>query len=214
MDDRAANLPQYALMLNLEHKRVVVVGGGQVATRKIRQLLECGAEVIVVSPVISALLHEWIQEGSIHVRIKPYSQEDLEGASLVFAATDDPLVNQQVAVDAKAAGIFVNVAHAREASDFTNPAVLRYGHVQINVSTAGASPTLTRHIVERVDDIIDDRLERLADHLLQARQHAQQRIQETRTRQRLLREYGDACWKAWEEREPFPVWDEWYEQQR
>lgn len=202
--------PQYALMLNLMNKKAVVVGGGQVAGRKIKQLLVCGAKVLVVSPVLTGDLEELAGEQRIEVRRKPYSTEDLQGACLIFAATDDPEVNQLVAEDAHQAGIFVNIAHASEGSDFTNPAVLRYGHVQINVSTGGASPTLTRHIVERVDDIIDERLEGLALHLHEARQRAQQDISAAKKRQQILRAYGNACWEAWEQKRPFPIWEEWY----
>ncbi|WP_245595964.1 precorrin-2 dehydrogenase/sirohydrochlorin ferrochelatase family protein [Paenibacillus taiwanensis] len=204
--------PQYAIMLNVKHKRCVVVGGGQVATRKVKQLLESGAEVTVVSPTLTRTLWRFVQEGMISVEERGYVTADVKDAFLIFAATDDHEVNVMIAVDAKQERVMVNVAHAPELSDFTNPGVLRYGPVQINVSTGGASPTLTRHIVDKVDRIIDERLGLLAEHLYAARINVQQCRIDLPARHELLRQYGDACWQSWERKAPFPVWSEWLEQ--
>ncbi|MCR8846234.1 bifunctional precorrin-2 dehydrogenase/sirohydrochlorin ferrochelatase [Paenibacillus sp. SC116] len=202
--------PQYAIMLNMKDKRSVVIGGGIVATRKVKQLLDSGAEVMVVSPTLTPALRRLLQEGTICVQLRDYERTDLQDAMLVFAATDDEEVNLQIAEDARVARALVNVAHAPQLSDFTNPGVLRYGPIQINVSTGGASPTLTRHIVDKVDRIIDDRLGILAERLLESRLAAQRTIADDTFRHELLRGFGDVCWKAWEQQQPFPEWDTWF----
>ncbi|WP_051217450.1 precorrin-2 dehydrogenase/sirohydrochlorin ferrochelatase family protein [Paenibacillus assamensis] len=202
--------PQYAIMLNMKEKRSVVVGGGIVATRKVKQLLDSGAEVMVVSPTLTPALRRLLQEGAICVQLRDYERIDLHDAMLVFAATDDESVNLQIAEDARAIRGLVNVAHAPHLSDFTNPGVLRYGPIQINVSTGGASPTLTRHIVDKVDRIIDDRLGILAECLLESRLAAQRTIANETFRHEMLRRFGDVCWEAWERQQPFPEWETWF----
>ncbi|MGZ9585148.1 precorrin-2 dehydrogenase/sirohydrochlorin ferrochelatase family protein [Paenibacillus marinisediminis] len=211
--DEEHDYPQYAIMLNLKCKLCTVIGGGRVATRKIRQLLECGAEIKIISPVLSAELAELVEQRAIQHVEREYEECDINGACLVFAATDDPIVNEQVAIDCQAAQVLVNVAHASTRSDFTNPGVLRYGPVQVTVSTGGASPTLTRHIIDKVDHIIDDRIAVLADKLHRARSEAQRHIEHDEQRMEWLRRYSDLCWAAWERKEPFPEWSQWEQRQ-
>lgn len=201
--------PQYAIMLNLAGKPCTVIGGGLVAARKVRQLLESGAEVTVVCPTLTEDLQHAARNKQILYEECNYDRARIIGAQLVFAATDDHAVNEQVAVDCHELGIMVNIAHAPAVSDFTNPGVLRYGPIQINVSTGGASPTLTRHIVDKVDHLIDDRLTLLTDQLQCARIEAKKAIANEKVRQKLLRSYGDDCWRAWEQQQSVPIWLEW-----
>ena len=205
--------PQYAVMLNIQGKSCHVIGGGFVATRKVRQLLECGAKVIIVSPSLTVELAGLAEQNKIDYRARDYDPTDVAEAQLMFAATDDPDINDRIAADCRQAKVMVNIAHASERSDFTNPGVLRYGPVQINISTGGASPTLTRHIVDKVNQIIDDRIGLLAESMLTARHTAQRLIHDADQRQEYLRQFGDACWKAWERNEHFPEWSEWIQQQ-
>jgi precorrin-2 dehydrogenase / sirohydrochlorin ferrochelatase len=132
----------YPIFLNLDGKRCVVVGGGAVANRKARKLLQARAEVVAISPEVKPEL------GSVATEVhrRPYREGDLEGASLVFAATNRREVNAAVTREARGRGIPVNVADEPSEGDFALPSVLRRGQLQVAVSTGGASPTLARRV--------------------------------------------------------------------
>jgi precorrin-2 dehydrogenase/sirohydrochlorin ferrochelatase len=132
----------YPIFLNLDGKRCVVVGGGAVANRKARKLLQARAEVVAISPEVKPELESVATE----VHRRPYREGDLEGASLVFAATNRREVNAAVTREARGRGIPVNVADEPSEGDFALPSVLRRGQLQVAVSTGGASPTLARRV--------------------------------------------------------------------
>jgi siroheme synthase-like protein len=132
----------YPIFLNLDGKRCVVVGGGAVANRKARKLLQARAEIVAISPEVKPELESVATE----VRRRPYREGDLEGASLVFAATNLREVNAAVTREARGRGIPVNVADEPSEGDFALPSVLRRGQLQVAVSTGGASPTLARRV--------------------------------------------------------------------
>jgi precorrin-2 dehydrogenase/sirohydrochlorin ferrochelatase len=126
-----------------------VVGGGAVARRKARKLLQAGAEVVVISPEVLPEL-----EGmGVEVRHRPYEYGDLEGADLAFAATDSREVNAAVAREAGERGVRINVADRPSEGDFAVPATLRRGGLQVAVSTGGASPTLARRIRNELEEV-------------------------------------------------------------
>jgi siroheme synthase-like protein len=136
------NAVLYPLFMDVSGSRCVVVGGGGVASRKVRGLLESGARVVVVSPEVVPE----IEGMDVTVERRPYRPGDLTGASLAFAATDRREVNAAVAREAKENGVPVNVADRPAEGDFALPSVLRRGGLQVAVSTGGASPTLARKI--------------------------------------------------------------------
>ena len=132
----------YPIFLDLDGRRCVIVGGGEVANRKARKLLQARAEVVLVSPEVKPEL----ESVAVEVHRRPYREGDLEGAFLVFAATGRRGVNAAVAREARGRGIPVNVADVPSEGDFALPSVLRRGQLQVAVSTGGASPTLARRI--------------------------------------------------------------------
>jgi precorrin-2 dehydrogenase/sirohydrochlorin ferrochelatase len=137
--------------MDLSGRRCVIVGGGEVASRKARNLVEAGAEVVVISPEVSSEL-----EGiSTEILRRPYEPGDLEGASLAFAATDVRAVNAAVTREARERGILVNVADAPSEGDFALPSTLRRGGLQVAVSTGGASPSLAREIRAELERLFE-----------------------------------------------------------
>lgn len=137
----------YPVMLTrLQAMPVVVVGGGQVAERKVRGLVEAGATVRLISPEATPLLQAYARQGRVQWEQRPYRPGDLSGARLVFAATNRRAVNAQVAKEAQASGILCNVVDAPAEGNFFVPAVYRDAELVIAVSTAGKSPTLARRI--------------------------------------------------------------------
>jgi precorrin-2 dehydrogenase / sirohydrochlorin ferrochelatase len=146
-------LRYYPVNLDLHDRRVVIVGGGAVAARKARRLLLAGARLSVVAPRLEDRLSALAEAGSLTHLARCYSPGDLEGALLVFAATDDPRVNLAVAAEAAERGILIDLVDAPARSSFTTPAVLERGDLLITVSTAGASPTLSRRIIGQLEPL-------------------------------------------------------------
>jgi precorrin-2 dehydrogenase/sirohydrochlorin ferrochelatase len=143
------NVVLYPIFMDLSGRRCVVVGGGEVANRKARKLLQARAEVVVISPEVRPEL----ESVAVEVYRRPYERGDLKGACLAFAATDAREVNAAVAREAKARGVPVNVADRPSEGDFALPSTLRRGRLQVAVSTGGASPALAREIKDELETI-------------------------------------------------------------
>jgi precorrin-2 dehydrogenase / sirohydrochlorin ferrochelatase len=141
----------YPVVLDLEGRPVLVVGGGAVAQRKVEGLLEAGASITVVSPQVSARLAGLADDGHISVRLRPYRRSDLRGIAVVFAATEMRGVNAAVAADARRRRVWVNAADDPDHCDFILPSVLRRGSLLISVTTGGRSPALARVVREELE---------------------------------------------------------------
>ena len=135
----------YPTFLDVRGKRCVVIGGGEVALRKVRTLLVHGASVRVVSPDLCMDLGQLAEDKRIEVIRRGYQPGDLQGASLVIAAATSD-VNKKVADEARQKKALLNVVDNPEQSDFIIPACLHSGDLTIAVSTAGKSPALARKI--------------------------------------------------------------------
>ncbi len=121
----------FPVFLNVRRKKCVVVGGGQVAFRKVRMLLDCGASVTVISPVLRRDLTELANRKSIQVIRRSYKLGDLKGALIVVAATDVKKVNRKVADEAGGVGALVNVVDDPKPSDFIVPSLLPTGDLTV-----------------------------------------------------------------------------------
>lgn len=132
----------YMACLDLEARRCVVVGGGNVGLEKVRGLLDCGAAVTVVSPE----LHAELCSLPVVWRPRAYRASDLDNTFLVVAATPHETVNRRVHADAEARNLLCNVADVPELCNFILPAVHRQDPITIAVSTGGASPALAQRI--------------------------------------------------------------------
>lgn len=137
--------------LDIRGRRAVVVGGGSVAERKCLALLKAGALVTVVAPTLTRTLRELSGTGGIVHLAREYKAGDLNGSFLVFAATDNGLVNKAVAEDAKYLGIMANIADSPEKCTFTLPSVISRGDLLIAVSTTGMAPALAAKIREDLE---------------------------------------------------------------
>ena len=141
----------YPLYLNIAERLCVVVGGGRVAERKVRGILAAAGRVRVVSPELTPVLAALADSLAIEWRQKSYSMTDLDGAFLVFAATDSGEVQRAVHRDAQAAGLLINVADAPERCDFQVPATIRRGDLTLSVATGGKSPAVAAMVRQRLD---------------------------------------------------------------
>jgi siroheme synthase-like protein len=134
--------------LNVENKRCLVVGGGGVATRKVRALLECGAKVAVVAPQVTEDLKASLPP--VEYSERGYQSDDCDNCELVFACTDDAVLNARIARDAASRNVWCNVADDSDASTFHLAAAVRRGEICIGISTGGGSPALAKHLRKQV----------------------------------------------------------------
>lgn len=141
----------YPVYLSLDKKKCLVVGGGNVAERKAKTLLESGAEVHAVSPVFTEWFLNASESGSIYTYQRNYSSEDLEHVFVVIGATNDCEINYKVAEDCKARNILVNIVDDPSNCNFIVPAQVKRGPLSISISTNGLSPMLARKIREDLE---------------------------------------------------------------
>jgi precorrin-2 dehydrogenase/sirohydrochlorin ferrochelatase len=141
----------YPINLHLEGKKVVIIGGGEVATRKCLALVQAGANVTIIAPAVCQELVELAQSHHLTITTKKFAgSEDISGALLVFAATDDHAVNVSVSQAAASLAILHERADLAADGDFSTPATFRQGDLLITVSTSGASPVLASSLRDKL----------------------------------------------------------------
>lgn len=141
----------YPIFMNIGGKKCVVAGGGEVALRKVKTLLEHGASVKVISPDLCSELGRLAESGEISVLQRSYRVGDLQDAVIAIVATNDSNTNLEVVKEARRKAVLVNVVDDAESSDFIVPSYMRRGDVTIAISTAGRSPALARKIRTRLE---------------------------------------------------------------
>jgi precorrin-2 dehydrogenase len=161
--------PFYIACLRLRGRRCLVVGGGEIGLEKVEGLLSCEGDVVLVAPEAEPALQEMAREGSIVWEQREYAPEDLEGAFLVIAATDDSEQNIRVYDDAERRAMLVNVVDVPPLCNFILPAIIRTGPLAIAISTAGASPALAKRMKREISELFGEEYARLAILLNDAR---------------------------------------------
>lgn len=146
MREKDGSYPPFPLFIQLENVLVVVVGGGQVATRKIESLLDHGARVRVISDRITPEIERLVRDRRVELVPRMYRNGDLSGALLAVAATSNRQVNEAVYDEAHRRTILVNVVDEPDLCNCIVPSTLRRGNLQIAVSTGGAAPSVARDV--------------------------------------------------------------------
>jgi precorrin-2 dehydrogenase/sirohydrochlorin ferrochelatase len=141
----------FPVFLDLKEKRCIVVGGGSVAERKVKNLLKAGARVVVISPELTVLLSRLREEEKIIHLPRPYRKKDLKGALLAIAATDDRAVNERIFREAAASRIPVNVVDDPAHSSFIVPSIVQKKDLLVAISTSGRSPALARLLRQKLE---------------------------------------------------------------
>jgi len=144
----------YPLFIELRNKPVLVVGGGEIAERKVDSLLQAEAAVTVVAPELTPHLKQLAATGSIRTSRRKFEEPDLDGALLVISATDDTEAQERVAALARARGILINTVDQPLLCDFIVPAVVRHGDVIAAISTSGKSPSLAAALKAKVEGVV------------------------------------------------------------
>ena len=161
------------IFLQVEGRPCLVVGGGEVARRKVETLLDAGAAVTVISPELTAALARQAEAGRISIARRAYRDGDMAGYHLVYAATGDRELQRRLFEEARRLNILINVADSPEFCSFIVPSVLRRGRLQVAISTAGASPATARVLRERMEQWLGDELEALVEVMAGAQRLAQ-----------------------------------------
>lgn len=159
----------YPIALNMKGKKCLLIGGGNVAYRKVMHLLQCGADVKVVAPGVIDGIKRLAQKGRIKLVKRTYKQSDLKGMYLVYAATDDNAVNKKVFHSTRSMHTLVNVVDKPASCDFIMPAVLRRGKITITISTEGAAPYASVLLKKRIDELITREYIKLINTIIRAR---------------------------------------------
>jgi uroporphyrin-III C-methyltransferase/precorrin-2 dehydrogenase/sirohydrochlorin ferrochelatase len=182
----------YPVFLQLRGRHCVVVGGGAVAEQKVVGLLDAGARVTTVSPVLTWKLEDLASTGAIEVRRRPYQRGDLEGAFLAIAATDDRGANAAVWDEAEERGILLNAVDDLPHCSFIAPAVHREGDIAIAISTGGKSPALAVRLRERISKLIGRGEAEFLNLLGELRPHVAARVPDFKVRTRLWYQIVDS----------------------
>jgi uroporphyrin-III C-methyltransferase/precorrin-2 dehydrogenase/sirohydrochlorin ferrochelatase len=166
--------PLYPVGLRLDGRRVLVVGGGTVASRRVPALLDAGADVLLVAPEVTPALHALIDAGRIGWLPRRFQPSDVDGAWLVQAAVDDPAAAREVSAAAEAARVFCVRADDRHAATAWTPAVTRHGPVTVAVIVSSHLGEISKAALDRGGDprramaVRDGIRDRLADGSLDA----------------------------------------------
>lgn len=146
MRRETAALKYYPLAVRLRGRRVIVAGGGRVAERKVNALRRCAAKVVVISPTATPALRRLAGRGRIAWVRRRLRRNDISGAYLIVAATNDNDINEKVSRWARLCRVWVNVVDRTALCDFISPAVFGSGGAVITVYTDGRDPALSRDL--------------------------------------------------------------------
>lgn len=174
----------FPVFFDLKGKRCLVVGGGDVAARKVSLLFRAGAEVNVVSPELCESLQNRVANGEVSHAARSFEDADIEACALIVAGTDDHAVNKRVSDLAHARCIPVNVVDQPELCSFIVPSIIDRSPVQVAVSTGGASPVLARLLRARLETLIPSAYGRLASLMNEFRDKVKSKLADEGKRRR------------------------------
>lgn len=152
----------FPVFMRLKDQLVVLVGGGEIATRKARLLARAGAKLTVIAPEVSPELRALLDDTGGSVQLRQYQSGDLEGAVLAVAATDIAEVNEQVSRDARARQLPVNVVDSPALCTVITPAIVDRSPLMIAISSGGEAPVLARMVRTRLETLLPAGYGRLA----------------------------------------------------
>ena len=148
---KAESAALYPIFLDMRGEAALVAGGGAVAERKIRRLLECGARVTLVSPSLTERLRQLEADGKLRWLPRTFEPSDLDGFRMAFALTDSRTANEAIVQQARHRGVWVNSAHALDGVSFHTPGAVQRGPLTIAVSTGGRTPSLSKCLREQLE---------------------------------------------------------------
>lgn len=183
------------LMIDLHEKKVVIVGGGHVARRRLTSLLESEAELTVISPEILPEIADLYKKGKVIWKNKKVSIEDLAEAFLIIIATNDSEVNETVRKNAPV-NCLINASTDAQSGNVHFPSHLKRGKLSIAVSTNGASPMLASKVKSELSTLYDAHYEQYVDFLFEARTLIKKSKLSKEKKESYLREFLDEAYHS------------------
>jgi uroporphyrin-III C-methyltransferase / precorrin-2 dehydrogenase / sirohydrochlorin ferrochelatase len=188
-----SNVDYFPVFFDLEAQNVLIVGGGEVALRKVSLLERTGAAITVVAPEMHPDLMARAAAGRLKLAIREFLPEDLINTRLVIVATSHRAINRWIAKLSDASGIPVNVVDDREASRFIVPAIIDRDPVLVAISTGGTSPVLARRLRERLEAVVPKKIGAFALWLRALRKSARRRLRDLDARRRFFEAVVDGA---------------------
>jgi len=143
----------YPINLCMKDRWCLIAGGGQVAFRKVNRLIQCEANIRIISPQTEKRLQEIASAANIEIVQRKIISQDLDGFFMIFAATNDSLINESIARWAVQKNILCNIADRPDDSDFILPSIIEQGDLNITISTNAKSPALSKYIATQLQEI-------------------------------------------------------------
>ena len=184
-------MAKYPIFLELGSRRVVVIGGGAVAVRKVQALLSAGARVVVVAERMDELMTALCQGTDAELVKSKYSKSYLAGALLAIAATNNQQLNKQIYKDCQELEVLCNVVDVPELCDFFVPAVVKRGKLQIAIGTEGQCPAYAGHTRKKLETIFTEQHGEFLDELEKLRKNIIHNITDPADRKTLLGQLAD-----------------------
>ncbi len=160
MEERKISKSYFPMFVDISGMKIVVIGGGKIAARRIRTLLEFASDITVIAPLVTESVGQLEAEEKIHCIHREYQIGDIQGADMVLAATDDKLLNERIVQDCREAEqksgrkILVSVASDRSLCDFYFPSVIRQDDIVIGINSGGKDPGKVKAIRKRLEKIL------------------------------------------------------------
>ncbi len=182
----------FPVFINLTDKPCLVLGGGQVAARKVQNLLDCGAVVKVISPEAVDVIKDCSEQGLIKWVRRELEINDLQDVFMVFVATSNPEANQQAVDWCRERNILVNAVDDPPNCDFYVPSVLRRNSLVLAISTEGKSPLYARKLREELESIITPEHGEYVDLLGEQRELIKETISDINVRKKVFEALVDS----------------------
>jgi precorrin-2 dehydrogenase/sirohydrochlorin ferrochelatase len=144
----------YPVFLDLLGKRCLVIGGGEIGSRRVHGLLKAGAAVTVISPEVNERLQSLIGAGRLRLQRRPYREGDLRGHFLAYAATGIAAVDAAIAAEARQEGVLFNAVDRPALCDFIAPALIERGDLTIAISTNAKCPGFAKRIRQKIESML------------------------------------------------------------
>lgn len=201
-------MAKYPIYLDLNKRRVVVIGAGNVSARKVEALIPTGARIVVVTQYASNSFQEMCTESNVELIISDYSKDYLTGAVLAIAATNDTALNNQIYKDCQEHEVLCNVVDVPPLCDFYVPALVERGSLQIAIGTDGKCPAYSGHLRRKLEEIFTEDHGRFLEELEIARKLVIETVEADQRKAKLVQLVKDDSFdyflengpEAWQER--------------
>ena len=146
----------FPLFVDISEKEILFVGGGEIAARRINALAPFIQRITIVAPEADGSILALTEEGEVSWIMREFDDEDLEEKDLVFVATDDEELNEQIALMCRRKGILVNVSSDKNLCDFYFPGIVRQGDTVIGITASGKDHAKAKRVRERIQEILTE----------------------------------------------------------